>query len=295
MNGSPPPASFQETAVIQKKSVIAVIVHSFFVVPFLIAVFAVLFYFVIRILTQEEHSALDYLNEIKTGGLTKRWQAAFELSKMLSKTNPNEDRFVSEMIHQFEHSKHDDPKVREYLTLAMGRSGNNLYVEPLVKALGEESGTPRFAIIHALGLLKAKEALPLLHALVSDTNDKPAGALRSRLLSVVALGNIGSHDSLPFLKQALQDEEPNVQWDAAVALAKMQDSSGKAILLKLLDRSYLSQFTEVDVLEKSQILQVAIQASVLLNDTDLKAAIQKLADSDPNMNVRRIAGEALKQ
>jgi HEAT repeat protein len=283
--------STQETA--KKQSVIGVIVHSFFVVPFLIVVFAVLFFFMIRILIYEKNSAFDYLNQIKTGGLTKRWQAAFELSKMLAnpKTNTNESRFVSAMNQQFEHSQNDDPKVREYLSLAMGRSGNPLYIAPLVKALGEERGDIRFALIHALGLLKAQEALTLLHSLVSDS------APRIRLLSVVALGNIASPDSIPFLKQALQDQEPNVQWDAAIALAKMRDTSGKSILLKLLDRSYLSSFTEVDLIEKSQILQIAIQASALLlestNDKNLKTAIQKLADTDSNINVRRTAQEAL--
>ena len=67
----------------EEQSTIKVLVHSFFVIPFIITVFAVLFFFMFKVLVNESNSAYDYLNEIKIGSATKRWQSAFELAKIL--------------------------------------------------------------------------------------------------------------------------------------------------------------------------------------------------------------------
>ena len=83
----------------EKKSVLQVVIHSFFVVPFIIAIFAVIIFLVIRLMTTEPNSARDYLEDVKIGGTTKRWQGAFELSKLLS--NPKmipKDEMLS-LIH----------------------------------------------------------------------------------------------------------------------------------------------------------------------------------------------------
>ena len=117
-----PPAS--PTA--EKKSILRVVVHSFFVVPFLIAVFCVLVFVSVRILTTEKSNTYDLLEDIRIGGATKRWQAAFELSKRLRAKgiDTKERRFTSELNRLFEKSIHDDIRVRQYLSLAMGQSGN---------------------------------------------------------------------------------------------------------------------------------------------------------------------------
>ena len=66
----------------EKKSAVSVIIHSFFVVPFIIAIFAVIIFLIARIMTAEPNTARDYLEDVKIGGSTKRWQGAFELSKI---------------------------------------------------------------------------------------------------------------------------------------------------------------------------------------------------------------------
>ena len=68
----------------QKNSTVRVIVHSFFVVPFLIAAFGVLIFFMWRLLTYEPKGAEEYLADVKIGSATKRWQSAFELSRLLA-------------------------------------------------------------------------------------------------------------------------------------------------------------------------------------------------------------------
>src|SRR3989338_5971250 len=98
----------------EEKSFFQIIVHSFFIIPFLIAVFCVLLFGGVYLLTREQRSVYNYLDDVKTGGATKRWQGAFELSKILANPEliPEDGRFSSEVINAFEKAKHDDPRVR---------------------------------------------------------------------------------------------------------------------------------------------------------------------------------------
>jgi HEAT repeat protein len=275
----------------EQKSVFGVIVHSFFIVPFLLAVFSVLLYTSVRILTMENRTAADYLEDVKVGGLTKRWQSAFELSKILAnpKLVPQDKAFTQELIEVFEKSTGDDSRVRQYLALAMGRTGNPAYVGTLIKNIGQEKDENLTAIIYALGILRAHSAVNVLLPYLNDDR------ARVRLVTVMALGNIEDPKTLPRIRGLLNDTEPNVQWEAAIALAKNKDAAAKELLLKLLDRSYLSQFPEVDPEEQTHVMLVAVQASASLPDAEIGKRLEELFQNDKNMKVRSAAFEALKQ
>jgi len=192
----------------EERSFFGIIVHSFFIIPFLIVVFCALFYAGIHLLTNEKRTAYDYLEDVKTGGLTKRWQGAFELSKILSnpKLLPQDDRFSNELISAFKHSKHDDNRIRQYLALAMGRTGRSIFLEPLLESLEEEKEVNLAASIFALGMLKRQEAASALYQYVDHPN------ARIRSITVVALGSIAEPRAKPYLISRLKDREPNVQW-----------------------------------------------------------------------------------
>ncbi len=273
----------------EKKGLFGVIVHSFFVVPFLLAVFSVLLFAAVRILTMEKRSVYDYLQDVQTGGLTKRWQGAFELSRILSnkETVPKEQKFIDEMNAAFEASSHDDDRVRQYLALAMARTGKKEFVDPLLKNIEQEKDENLYAIITGLGILRDSRAINVLSKYLND--DRP----RMRLATVIALGNIGDAQAVKPLQHMINDVEPNVAWDAAIALAKLGDKSGKAIILNLLDRSYLDGFKNVDPQAQSRIVLVAIEASAGWNDPEVKAVLKKLFESDKNMKVRGLARKVL--
>lgn len=275
----------------EEKGFFKVIVHSFFVIPFLIAVFCVLLFTAIHLLTREQRSAEDYLADIKTGGLTKRWQGAFELSKILAnpKLVPANDRFFSELIDAFEHAKYDDDRIRQYLAFAMGRIANPVFSQPLLNGLKEEKESNLPAVIYALGMLRQKEAVPALYPYL----DHPQARIRS--ITVVALGNIADARSDSALRKALADPEPNVQWGAAVSLAKMGDAAGKSVLMNMLDRGYLAKFPEVDAEEQNNLLLLAINAAAPLRDVNLDERIAQLAKGDKNMTVRSAARDVTKR
>ncbi|MBI5415858.1 MAG: HEAT repeat domain-containing protein [Candidatus Omnitrophica bacterium] len=269
----------------EEKPFSQVIVHSFFVVPFLIVVFCLLLFTAVRLLTSEQHSVYDFLDDIKTGGLTKRWQGAFELSRVLANPGlvPKEERFSSDLINAFEHAQYDDGRVRQYLALAMGRTRNPVFVKPLVDGLKNEKDENAAALIYALGMLGQKETAAALDPYL----DHPQPRIRS--IAAVALGNLTDPATIPALRKVLNDPEPNVRWGAAVSLARMGNADGKDVLLKMMDRGYLSRFPEVDAGEQNSLVLTAVEAAGGLKDSDLDNRLDELAQSDSNMTVRSAA------
>ena len=273
-----------------EKSILKVLFHSFVIIPFLVAASLVFVYSLFSLLPYEDATPFDYLNDIKIGGATKRWQSAFELSKILSSSDEisSDDRFISEMINVFEHSKHDDNRVRQYLALAMGRTGNHIFIDPLLSGIEDENTENIPAIIRALGLLESERAVQKLKPFLDHEDE------HIRLQTVIAFGNIADPLAIEDLKKSLYDSQPNIRWDAAISLAKIGDDSGRDILLKLMEGKIFINFPEVDVREQDQARIVAIRAGVLLNDSIINNLIQELADKDENINIRKTAMEVLK-
>ena len=275
----------------EKKSLFKVVIHSFFVVPFIIAIFGVLIFLMLRILTIEPRTAQDYLHDVKIGGNTKRWQGAFELSKILANPRmvPKEERFVNDLISTFEYSeKERDDRIRIYLALAMGRTKDWRYATILEKTLNDKNEEIIAAVIYSLGLINSPSSLEqLLHMFEHES-------ARVRHQVVVALGNYDGDLVQIVLKQALNDPEPNVRWDAAIALAKQKDNSGRRILLDLMDRKYLDSFPNIDAVEQNQAILAAIRASRDILNDELRQVLTDLMENDLNMKVRQAARNTLK-
>ena len=275
----------------KKTGTVKVLIHSFFVIPFVIAVFGVLFFFMFRILVNESDSARDYLTEVKIGSATKRWQSAFELAKLLSDPDliPRSEDFRTEMIKAYQYAIHDNPMVRTYLALAMGRTGDNNYGQALIEGLEDEDLNSRLASINALGMIQFQPAITLLKQYLSGST-----AQEEKLAAVIALGMIGDKSIITDLQILLSDEEPNLRWDAAVALAKLGDKSGSQVIDNLLDRKYLDNYPSVDEWEKTQAILVAIHISNQISDDRFIPNLKYLASNDMNMKIRDSAIKTLK-
>ena len=275
-----------------KKSALRVIIHSFFVVPFLIAIFAVIVFLMVKVLTVEPNTAQDYLEHVKIGGTTKRWQGAFELSKILSnpKMVPKDERFVQEMISTFEYSVHErNPLIRSYLALAMGRTGDERYISTLINALQDKDYSIVASCAYSLGLIRSSDGFVALQNM-TDHEDAQV-----RLQSIISLGNYRKIEAEDIFVSALADQEVNIRWDAAVALAKIKNNRGSMILLDLLDRNYLDSFPNIDPLEQDQAMLVAIQVIPNIIDAEFESMLRNLRDNDRSMKVREAARRALNE
>ena len=279
----------------QKKSEnsrIYVLFYSFFLIPFMIAVFGAVFFLLFKFVTYETNDVEELLNQVKIGSASKRWQSAFELAKVLNNPDrdPLSDSFKDQLSSAYERSIHDDALVRSYLAMAMGATQDTIFGEALLNGLKDESIETRIAAIQALGMIQYSPAVNSISTLI-----KTADSESERLSATISLGMIGDISAVPFLIQLLEDEQANIRWDAAIALAKMGNSEGAYIIEGLLDREYLNKFSEIDPVEHKRVLMIAIKTASILFDKRFEDNLISLSKNDKDLSIRDAAIKALEK
>ena len=277
----------------QKKSEnsrIYVLFYSFFLIPFMIAVFGAVFFLLFKFVTYETNDVEELLNQVKIGSASKRWQSAFELAKVLNNPDrdPLSDSFKDQLVSAYERSIHDDALVRSYLAMAMGATQDTIFGDALLDGLKDESIETRIAAIQALGMIQYSPAVNSINTLI-----KTADSESERLSATISLGMIGDISAVPFLIKLLEDEQANIRWDAAIALAKMGNSEGAYIIEGLLDREYLNKFSEIDPVEQKRVLMIAIKTASILFDKRFEDNLISLSKNDKDLSIRDAAIKAL--
>ena len=266
-------------------------VLQFFLIPAFVVAACVGLVFFFGWLVSDEKTGVDYLNEIRAGSESRRWQAAFELSKIITMESEKArmERLVPEMVAAFEQAADgaDDERVRHYLALSLGHLGDDTATPALVKALGDDDPTTRLYAGWALGNIGDHRAVPGLLELVGDDD---SGV---RKIAIYALGAIGDESAIPRLQVALSDPVRDVSWNAAVALAQLGDGSGEAQLLQMLDQEFLQGVAEMNEGQRLLATESAIKASALLRSETLTVTLRSLADGHPNLVIREAALSAL--
>jgi HEAT repeat protein len=276
------------------------LVLQFFIFPMAIVAVCVTVFAVFGLIASEGKSARDYLAEIRTGGQSRRWQAAFELSKVLQggkDPSLRDPAFVSEALALFDDSRQDDPRVRRYLALALGRLGDPAAVPALRTAI-QSSDADSETLIYAvwsLGVLGDAAAVPDLVRLASHQDPG------IRKASIHALGGFASPEAAAALRAALADAADDVRWNAALALGRRRDPAARPVLVQMLDRAALQKVQlsggagseRVSGEQVEEILIQAVAAAGASGDPGLRPALEALRDADPSLKVRDAAQRAL--
>jgi HEAT repeat protein len=270
------------------------LVLQFFVFPMAIVAVCVTVFVIFGLVAGESRGAKEYLGEVRSGGASRRWQAAFELSKVLqAHKDPalQDPKFAESLLALFRDSKNDDPRVRRYLALAMGRLKDPRAVPLLIEALDEDPGQAADAetqiyALWALGAIADPAALP---ALMQAAKSSDPGL---RKTAVHALGSFPGDASRAALAEALQDAVEDVRWNAAIALARRGDAAGAPVLASLLDREHLKAAGLGPELCEDTLLQ-GVAVAPGLKDEGVRKALEKLRDGDPSLKVREAARKAL--
>jgi HEAT repeat protein len=289
----------------------------FFLIPLTVVAVTGLVYVGFRSMLNDERSAENYLTEIRTGGTDRRWPAAYELSRLMADPDVRANRTLAPaLVEAFERAKDDDPRVRRYLALTIGRLDPPLppeAVAALTRALAEpevrytpdffsrlagatdsEEGEARISTIWALG----SSGDPSVVRTVEPFYKSPDAGVRK--MAVYALGALPGDAQIPTLLEALRDPEADVRWNAAVALARHGNASGVAVIQQMLDRPYLEQTVkrevrpDVEVDPVAEVMISGLRAAAALKDPSLRPSIEALSRDDRSMKVRQAALEALK-
>jgi HEAT repeat protein len=281
------------------------LVLQFFVFPMAIVAVCVGVFVVFGLISAEGKTPRGYLQEIRSGGglfNVKRWQAAFALANSLESRKDlgrQDPLLVAEVVALFEDSKADDPLIRRYLALALGRLGDTRAVPSLRKVL--EEATPESdsqTVIYAawaLGALGDAAAIPEL-ARAAGSEDPGV-----RKAAVHALGALDAPEATAPLRAALSDAADDVRWNAALALGRRGDPSASGVLLEMLDRGRLARVVvkssdgRSEPLSAEQVEAALLQAVATASripDPELRSAVESLKQ-DPSLKVREAARLAL--
>jgi HEAT repeat protein len=271
----------------------------FFLIPLAVVAVTAAIYVGFRTLLTDDRTAQDYLTEIRTGGSNRRWPAAYELSRLMADpaVRRSDATLVPGLIAAFEQSKDGDPMVRRYLALALGRLDTpapTRAVELLSAALDDADSETRISAIWALGSLKEGTAIPRIEE--QYASDDPG----IRKMAVYSLGAIPQASQSKVLATALNDPAADVQWNAAVALARHGRREALPVLRRMLDRQYLEQSVQgrveadVDTDPAGDVMISGLQAAAALRESSLREPVESISREDKNMKVRQAAIEALK-
>ncbi len=116
-----------------------------------------------------------------------------------------------------------------------------------------------------------------------------------RKMAVYSLGTLGAEEARATLQAALGDYEIDVAWNAAIALAKLGDDSGRDRIFQMLDREFLSSVADMTEEQRSEAMMNAMKGAVLLGDPSFQSSLTEISEQDPNLKVRQAAFEALAQ
>ncbi|RPI49868.1 MAG: HEAT repeat domain-containing protein [Acidobacteria bacterium] len=271
----------------------------FFLIPLLVVGATVLVYVGFRSLLSEDRSAEEYLTDIRSGGSNRRWPAAYELSRLMADpefVKREEATLAPELTKAFAESRNDDPRVRQYLALTLGRLTPPIPADArqlLIEALNDQDSQTRISAIWALGSTGDASAAAEIER---QYQSEDAGV---RKMAVYALGSMPADAGNDALVKALEDQQPDVQWNAAIALARHGRHEGVPVLRRMLDRAYVERNVtrqpqardEVDPV--GEVMISGLRAIAALKESTLSEQVKALG-TDHNLKVRQAAIETLK-
>jgi len=296
----------------------SLLIAQFFVFPLIIIGICVAIFLFFGYLTYEQRSPTQFLEDIRSGTGTQRWQAAFELVNMV-KRNPEGVRtpeFVERLMAAYENSPDEDIRVRGYLASILGELKERSAVPLLVKGLEREEKlkTKNWGENGAFQLWRP--------SLTEISND----LVQTQIYTLFALGSIGDNSAVPGVVEQVKNQDPSVRniaayvsgvlgdqravealrplltdttedvrYNAALALARLGDSEGSELLLKLLDRAHVDSLTNFTPDQRTELIVNAVRALAQLKQPQACEMFRSLSQNDPAPAVRSASLEALKR
>ena len=259
-----------------------------FIVPAGIVAVALGIFLLGTLALQHPKTAKQYLQELKSDSTSKRWQSAFELSRMLSQGEKIQfdENLRGQLVQTFVEAKKDDPRVREYLALVLGNLKEKSAVPALSEAVHDESDDVKIYSLWALGNIEDPAGGPAALEGMSDSS------LEVERMAVGAVSALKYGPARSALEKNLTSESKGLRYDSAVALARLKDNNAIPTLMDMLNLK--AQGAPDDEIIQSAKL-AAIEGAGELNDPSLRAKIAVLAKDDPDVKVQDAAIKAGKK
>lgn len=264
----------------------------FFILPMLLVVGAVGVFLLFGLIAYEDKSVEEYLAEVTGGGINEPWQGAFGLAnKLVRDQSLQGDPAVARSIADtLQHPNAEDPQVRTFLLLALGRVAHEDSISTLVEYLDDPDGDVRLKTLWSIGNIgtpAAASSTLLVAERLKDEDDSVRG------YSAYVLGTLDDGRAVEPLQVALNDHTGQVRWNSAVALARLGSDAGIGELKRMIDRDYLAASGELNPQQQQDAMVAAIQSLTMLRALDVQDELSDLRDNDPDPRVRATARAAL--
>ena len=179
------------------------ILFQFVIFPLGIVVIGVAIFLLFGQLASNEASIPSYLSDIRSGSDHRKFQAAYELSKSIKRGEASQyPNLGPELVNVYRGAANDDPRIRQYLTLVMGKIGDRRVTPVLIESLKEPLVETRIYALAALAELRDPQSVP---AIIEATRDEEKDV---RKTAYFTLGVIGDERAVPVLAAALEDRSP---------------------------------------------------------------------------------------
>lgn len=200
----------------------------------------------------------------------------------------------------------DGQRLKGYFVLvALGQLGTPEAGQALIAAVDSKEPSLRQAALRGLVEMHAQpSARAGLPRVVAAMNDASPEVRLIACTAVSQLAEAGDRTATDALAGKLS-EDREMQWNAAIGLARLGSPRGKLVLLSMLDRAYWEKNRVSYTTPQGQAVEraftpgevenyvgAAVDAAARLNDADLRAVIERLKN-DPSVVVREHAARAL--
>ena len=296
----------------------SLLIAQFFLFPLIIIGICLGMFLLFGYMTYDQKTAKDYVDAIRTGSGTQKWQAAFELSNLVMKDreHTHTPEFVESLSKAYTDSADEDIKVRGYIARILGefkehsvvpmliegvqreerlktrdwpRDGMLSYFQPSLDQIHEELIQAQIYTLWALGSIGDNSAVPV----VLDFSKNQEASVRK--VAAYVLGVLKDERAVEQLRVLLNDPKDDVKWNAAIALAQLHDSESAELLMTLIDRSYVDALPDMTEDERIPLMSGAVTALGMLKYEPAKEKIRELSEKDVELKVRNAALEALKK
>jgi HEAT repeat protein len=258
-----------------------------FVVPLVVVLLCVGVFIGFGYIAMDRQTTGDLIDDLQASWKPRRVQAAYELSKVLL-ADPKaleQDPGARDAIRRL-FQETDDPELRRYLALVLGRTRDPAAVPLLAAALEDPDDHTRIYALWALGTLGDPRARqPLVAALA----DRDPGI---RKTAAFALGELGDRSAVPGLVPLLDDGIADVRWNAALALARLGSDAGVPVLESMADRRLLAKVPGITPEQQEEAMTSALRALAAVGGEQERALFERLAREDPSLKVRQAAIQA---
>lgn len=260
-----------------------------FIVPAGIVAVALGIFLLGTIALQHPKSASQYLEELKSDSTSKRWQAAYELSRMLAQGEKIQfdDNLRAQLVQTYADAKKDDPRIREYLALVLGHLREKSAVAALADGTKDESVDVKIYSLWALGNIEDPAGG---EAALAAMNDPDPGVQRMAVGAVSALRYAPA--KFP-LEKNLGSSNLGLKFDSAVALARLKDDAAVPVLMEMLNMKSTGDAAHDEIIQSAKL--AAIEASGELPSPKLKDQVAAMAKNESDLKVRDAAIQALKK